>query len=104
MTARKPPVDFGSAASARRRRPPVSEVERRVGAGGAVPGVGGGVARKYTVLLDDQVADAFDERLLAIRRQLGRKIDKSQVIRQLLTLLDEDPTLVAQVVDRLKLR
>jgi hypothetical protein len=71
---------------------------------GETAALGRGATHKYTVLLDDRLADAFDEKLLAVRRQMGRKVDKSQVVRELLALLDEDSTLLAQVVDRLKLR
>src|SRR3712207_4785371 len=97
MTAHKSTsIDFGTAASARRKRP----------ASGAAPASAAtvGASRKYTVILDDEAADAFDGRLLAIRRSVGRKVDKSHVIRELLALLDEDASLTAQVVDRLKLR
>ncbi|MEP6464411.1 MAG: hypothetical protein ABJC62_13570 [Frankiaceae bacterium] len=58
--------------------------------------------RKYTVILDGQAADTFDETLLRLRRQLGRRVDRSQVIRELLALVAEDEALGAQVVDRLR--
>lgn len=57
--------------------------------------------RKYTVLLDGTAADAFDETVLTLRRRTGQRVDKSQVVRELVQLLSEDPTLVQQLADRL---
>ncbi len=59
---------------------------------------------KYTVLLPQSTAQSFDERLLSIRREVGRRVDKSHVIRELLSLLEDDSELEAQVVERLKRR
>lgn len=83
----------GEAATARSKKHTVTSADLPVGA-----------PRKYTVLLDDTTADAFDVRLLAIRRQVGRRVDKSEVVRELLALLDDDPTVTDQVVERLRLR
>lgn len=57
--------------------------------------------RKYTVLLDAASADAFDQAVLALRRRTGRRIDKSQVVRELLALLAEDEALLEQVAEQL---
>jgi hypothetical protein len=57
--------------------------------------------RKYTVLLDSELADDFDGSLLHFRRQVGRRVDKSEVIRELVSLFNEDPTLVKEIADRL---
>lgn len=57
--------------------------------------------RKYTVLLDATRADAFDQLLLVIRRRTGKRVDKSHVVRELLALLDEDPALLGELVERL---
>ena len=57
--------------------------------------------RKYTVLLDAAAADTFDEAVLKLRRRTGRRIDKSEIVRELVQLLDEDPALVEQLATRL---
>jgi len=78
-----------AAAAGRRRSPATSPAP-------AAP------SRKYTVILDGQAADTFNETLLRVRRQLGRRVDRSQVVRELLALLAEDPALTGQIVDRLR--
>jgi len=60
-----------------------------------------GSTRKYTVLLDAVIAADFDEDLLRLRRGTGKRIDKSQVVRELVSLLHEDPALMAEVTHRL---
>jgi hypothetical protein len=57
--------------------------------------------RKYTVLIDSELADDFDGSLLHFRRQVGRRVDKSEVIRELVSLFNEDPTLAKQIAERL---
>lgn len=57
--------------------------------------------RKYTVLLTERVAVDFDDDIARLRRQLGRRVDKSAVIRTLLTLLHEDDELYGRVADGL---
>lgn len=66
----------------------------------AAPAVG--PTRKYTVLLDGPTAETFDTDLTQIRRQTGRVVNKSDVIRELVHALHEDPTLLAAVADRLR--
>lgn len=57
---------------------------------------------KFTVLLDqDQAADA-DSLQLTIRRQLARRVDKSEIVRALLALAADDLTLRQQLVDELR--
>jgi hypothetical protein len=63
--------------------------------------VGGGATRKYTVLFDNEAATSFDESVLKLRRRTDKKVDKSQVVRELVILLDEDPSLLEQVASRL---
>lgn len=58
---------------------------------------------KYTVLLSAHVAAELDEDLLKLRRQTGRKVDKSEVIRILIDLLHKDETLFDQVARRITL-
>ena len=64
------------------------------------PGSDGEELRKYTVKLTT-LANQFDEDLLAIRRSIGKKVDKSEIVRILVTRLHDDPTLMAAVVDRI---
>lgn len=65
------------------------------------PGSDGEELRKYTVKLTTTLANQFDEDLLAIRRSTGKKVDKSEIVRILVTLLHDDPTLMAAVVHQL---
>lgn len=58
--------------------------------------------RKYTVLLAGEVADDLDGDVLRLQIATGRRVDKATVIRELVALLHEDPTLLAQVEDRLR--
>ena len=67
------------------------------------PAATGSGTRKYTVLLDSEIASNFDEDLLRLRRNTGKRIDKSQVVRELVALLHEDPALMAEVGQRLVL-
>lgn len=54
---------------------------------------------KYTVLLDDRTAVAFDELALVARRKLGRRVDKSALLRALILLAADDASLRDQVID-----
>jgi Arc/MetJ-type ribon-helix-helix transcriptional regulator len=77
------------AAAAKRTRRPVPK-----------PAPATAAQRKYTVLLDSELADDFDGSLLHFRRQVGRRVDKSEVIRELISLFNEDPTLAEQIAGR----
>lgn len=55
---------------------------------------------KYTALLDDATGVAFDELALMARRKLGRRIDKSQLMRALILLAADDASLRDQVIDQ----
>ena len=59
-------------------------------------------ARKYTVILDGQAAETFDADLTRVRRAAGRVVSKSDVVRELLAVLNEDPALLADVSQRLR--
>ncbi len=61
-----------------------------------------GPTRKYTVLLDGQTAETFDSDLAQIRRRAARVVNKSDVIRELVHALHEDPTLLTAIADRLR--
>lgn len=56
---------------------------------------------KYTALLDDATGVAFDELALVARRKLGRKVDKSELVRVLILLTADDASLRDQVIDQL---
>lgn len=58
--------------------------------------------RKYTILLAADVADDLDADVLGFQVAAGRRVDKSQVIRELVALLHEDPTVRGQVEERLR--
>lgn len=63
-----------------------------------------GEQRKYTVLLDADLADSVDTALIRLRRQVGRKVDRSAVVRELLVMLTDDPTLARSVAERLAVK
>lgn len=67
------------------------------------PGSVGEKQRKYTLLLNSSVALDFDEDMVAVSRKVGRKVDKSEVVRALVGLLHTDPALIEQVGRRLSL-
>jgi hypothetical protein len=57
---------------------------------------------KFTVIFERSEAEALDEFVLRARRHAGRKVDKSEIIRALLALVHEDPTLAATLFERLR--
>jgi len=59
---------------------------------------------KYTLLLDPEEAVSLDQLVLSARRQLGRKVDKSTLLRVLVALAADDPALLAQVVGEIRRR
>ncbi len=52
---------------------------------------------KYTVLFDPTEFGEFDRALLDFQSQLGRRVDKSEVIRSLARLFVRDPSLAEKV-------
>ncbi len=68
------------------------------------PGSDHEVLRKYTLMMTTTLANQLDQDLLSIRRNLGRRADKSEVVRGLVEMLHDDPTVMAEVVDRLSRR
>lgn len=52
---------------------------------------------KFTVQLDRRHAEDFDAVVLGARRALGRRVDKSEVVRVLIRLLIADANLRAEV-------
>ncbi len=87
-TAASKPNKFGAAAIKRSGPTPT-------------PGSVGERQRKYTLLLNSSVASDFDEDALALSRQAGRKVDKSEIVRALVDLLHTDPSVMTQVSQRL---
>ncbi len=57
---------------------------------------------KYSIQLDDADAVRFDELALVARRKLGRRVDKSELLRALLLLAADDASLRDQVIDQLR--
>ena len=57
---------------------------------------------KFTVLLGVDDALAFDEVALRVRRQLGRRADKSAIVRALIALAVEDDALTRQISDAIR--
>ncbi|MCA1675637.1 MAG: hypothetical protein LC799_26815 [Actinobacteria bacterium] len=59
---------------------------------------------KFTVLLDPDTTIGFDQLALDIRRLLGRRVSKGDLVRALIALAAADPTLRAQLLDELRTR
>src|SRR3954451_11847970 len=57
---------------------------------------------KYSIQLDDSDALRFDELALVARRRLGRRVDKSELLRALLLLAADDASLRDQLIDQLR--
>jgi hypothetical protein len=60
--------------------------------------------RKYTVRIDAGPADRFERAVLALTLEVGRKLDKSEVMRELAEMLADDQTVAKMVADRLRRR
>ncbi|MGH3936763.1 MAG: hypothetical protein ACRDS1_17575 [Pseudonocardiaceae bacterium] len=59
---------------------------------------------KFTVLLDPEAAIGFDQLALDIRRLLGRRVSKGDLVRALIALTAADPTLRDQLLNELRAR
>jgi hypothetical protein len=59
---------------------------------------------KFTVLLDPDAAADFDQLALDIRRLLGRRISKGNLVRALIALAAADPTLRDLLLHELRTR
>ncbi|WP_331731871.1 hypothetical protein OG968_36175 (plasmid) [Streptomyces althioticus] len=58
---------------------------------------------KYTLLLDQDDALTLDQLALTLRRHTGRAVDKSEILRALIRLADQDDRVtdtVARALDR----
>lgn len=72
---------------------------RPTGPGAPPPGP---ARSKFTVLLDSELAAGFDELALRLRRVLGRRVGKADVVRALVLLAGDDPTLFDQLAAELQ--
>lgn len=59
---------------------------------------------KFTVLLDPDAAADFDQLAVDIRRLLGRRVSKGNLVRALIALAAADPTLRDRLLDELRAR
>jgi hypothetical protein len=59
---------------------------------------------KFTVLLEPDAAADFDQLALDIRRLLGRRVSKGNLVRALIALAAADLTLREQLIDELRTR
>jgi hypothetical protein len=59
---------------------------------------------KFTVLLESDAAADFDELALDIRRLLGRRVSKGDLVRALIALAAADLTLRDRLIDELRAR
>ncbi|HET9257475.1 MAG TPA: hypothetical protein VFO16_20055 [Pseudonocardiaceae bacterium] len=59
---------------------------------------------KFTVLLEPAAAADFDQLALDIRRLLGRRVSKGDLVRALIALAVAEPTLRDQLIDELRTR
>jgi hypothetical protein len=59
---------------------------------------------KFTVLLEAEAAADFDQLALDIRRLLGRRVSKGDLVRALIALAAADLTLRDQLLDELRTR
>lgn len=58
-------------------------------------------ASKFTVLLDHEAAADFDQLALDIRRLVGRRVSKGELVRALLAIATQDPALRDRLLDEL---
>ena len=57
---------------------------------------------KFTVLLENQAAADFDQLALDIRRLLGRRVSKGELVRALIAQASQDRVLRDTLVDQLR--
>jgi hypothetical protein len=58
----------------------------------------------YTARFDADTAAAFDGLALAARRKLGRKVDKSELVRAFITMAADDGSLRDEVIEEVRRR
>lgn len=57
---------------------------------------------KYTLLLDPDEAGAFDEVTIRLRRKLVRRVDKAEVLRAMISMLADDPSLLNDLSEQMR--
>ena len=96
---------FGRLGAATAANPaPAGPVPKRPGSDTATPPAGkvDPVSRFTVRFYDQRQADDLDLWLLTAKRQLGHKVDKARLVRELLRLIVEDPELTARLYTRLR--
>lgn len=68
----------------------------------APPAPGAVDRRKYTVRINAGPAERFERAVLALSTEVGRKLDKSEVMRELAEALADDSKLFETIVSRLR--
>jgi hypothetical protein len=105
VTARRRAGQVGDAMRRGMTVPTRSATHESVVAVGEVPELKNKpVTSKYTALLDAETAAVFDELALIARRKLGRKVDKSELVRALIMLAADDGSLREQVIGEIERR
>lgn len=54
---------------------------------------------KYSLQLDEDTSEVFDDLVKKARRRLGRHVDKAMIVRAVLGLMADDASLRDQVID-----
>ena len=86
---------FGVAATRRRGVRPTTALP---------PAPGSPDRRKYTVRIDAEPADRFEQAVLDLSLSVGRRMDKSEAVRELMELMADDPAVAKKVADALRRR
>ncbi|MPZ64840.1 MAG: hypothetical protein GEU83_04755 [Pseudonocardiaceae bacterium] len=70
--------------------------------GASTPTLADAPPSKFTVLLDPEAAAGFDQLAVDIRRLIGRRVSKGDLVRALIALAADDPALHHQVLAELR--
>ena len=85
-----------------RSNPPASPAVAASDNASTPPPIEAPLPSKFTVLLDPDAAINFDQLALDIRRLLGRRVSKGDLVRALIALAAADPALRDQLLDQLR--
>lgn len=66
------------------------------------PAMDGPRRSKFTVILDARDAEEFDALVLTARRTLGRRVDKSELVRAVIALLGRDSALRQEIFEAIR--
>lgn len=72
--------------------------------GASTPTLTEATLSKFTVLLDPDAAAGFDQLALDVRRLIGRRVSKGDLVRALIALAADDPALRHRVLVELRAR